>query len=167
MDKEYIEESNYEYDVIMFDSGSIKIIQEDNEYTPCEIEKYVAEIFPDQWISDNRNEIITIYNDIQEMADLSTFMDNCDLDEFCDFMDYVNNLNIKPIYDWKNTDLSMYVNKYTYRKNPTFKEYMAHNLLELYDIYCYLMRNYVLKFGPFEVFAEFIYLTSSSNEILK
>ena len=167
MDKEYIEEPNYEYDTIVFDSGSVKILQEDCEYSSDEIKKIITNIFPDQWISDNRNDITYIFNNIQEMASSSNFIDNCDLDEFCDFMDYVNNINFKHKYDWQNIDLNNFVNKYTYRKNPTYKQYMSHYLIELYDLYTYLTRNYILKFGTFEIFAEFVYLTSSNSEILK
>ena len=70
-------------------------------------------------------------------------------------------------YDWQEYDLNLFVNKYTYIKNPTYKQYMSHYLIELYDLFSYLTRNYVLKFGTFEVFAEFVYLTSSNNTILK
>ena len=167
MDKEYIEEPNYEFDTIVFESNTIKILHEELSYTPKEIKTNIANIFPDYWISDNRIDITYIFNDIQEMAILSTFMDNCDLDEFCDFMDYVNNIPLNSNYDWQEYDLNLFVNKYTYIKNPTYKQYMSHYLIELYDLFSYLTRNYVLKFGTFEVFAEFVYLTSSNNTILK
>ena len=89
------------------------------------------------------------------------------LDYFCDFMDYVNNIPMNSYYDWGEYDLNIFVNKYIYRKNPTYKQYMSHYLIELYDLYNYLSRNYLLVFGSFEIFAEFVYLTSSNNTILK
>jgi len=167
MDKEYIEEPNYEYDTVVFDSNSLKILKEQNEYTQDEIQTNIANIFPDYWISDNRIDITYIFNDIKEKSYISQFVDNCELDEFYDFMDYVNNTQMNSYYDWEKYDLNIFVNKYTYRKNPTLKQYMSHYLIELYDLFSYLTRNYVLKFGTFEVFVEFVYLTSSNNTILK
>ena len=109
MDKEYFEEHNYEYDTIVFDSGSIQIYQHENSYTE-DTEDDVSNIFPDYWISNNRIDLTYIFDDIKEMSYVSAFMDNCDLDEFCDFMDYINNLSVKSVCDWENYDLRIFVN---------------------------------------------------------
>ena len=116
MDKEYIEEPNYEFDTIVFESNSLKILKEETEYSSDEIKSNIANILPDYWISDNRIDITYIFNDIKEMSYLSQFVDNCDLDEFCDFMDYVNNIPMNSYYDWGEYDLNIFVNKYIYRK---------------------------------------------------
>jgi hypothetical protein len=168
MDKEFYEEPNYEYDIIVFDSGSSKILQNENDaYTREEINSNIIAEFPDFWISENRNDIIYIFNDIKQMSQFTTFLDDCDLDEFCDYMDYVNNIDIVSKYDWAYCDINNTNNKYMNMKYPTFGQYMCHYYIELIDLFSYLTRMYLLKFGPFECFSKFVFLTSSSNRILK
>jgi len=100
------------------------------------------------------------------MSVYSSFCDQCDLDMFCDFMDYVNNTNMSSPYDWENENLEEYVTKYKHKRNPSYKQYMSHNLLELIELYQYLIRNFKLSFGPFEIFCELVYITSSNNILL-
>lgn len=166
MDKEYYEEPTYEYDTIIFEENIAKVVNEAQLFTTEEFKQNIDNIFPDYWISENRNMITYIFEDLKEMSQTTSFCDNCNLDDFCDYMDYVNNSSIETQFNWDKLNLYLYVNKYSYRKNPTFKQYMSHYLIELYDLYSYLSRKYTMKCGTFEVFSEFVYITSSSNKII-
>ena len=166
MDKEYRDEYfPNEYDTVYFDNGYIKTStsDEDRELTKEEQLDQTLQYYPDHWISEHRRILEIITNDIIDMAQVSTLGDRLEFSCVSDYLEYCNTTEIDSCVNWNDEeDLRFYVVPCPNKKNPSNIQFMRHFLIELADLYRYLVRNYDVYFGPFEKFCDFIYINSSS-----
>lgn len=151
-----------EYEVIHFDDGHLKIVNEEEiKYTEEEKNEDIKKYYPDHWSSQNYNNLINIFDDLKEILCYHSVMSKIKSTDFIDYMDFVNNTHIYETYDW-NVNLQDFVVKKPNKNNATFREFVGHYLIELKDIFDYLNRTYDnYSFGAFETFCDLAYHTSS------
>lgn len=165
MDEYSVEYSPNEYDMVYFDEGYIKIhsIDDNRILTSEEQLEQTLQYYPDQWISEHRNVLEVITRDIIDMGQVSTLGDEVDFSGVSDYLEYYNTIKTDSKVNWdEEEDLSFYVVRCPNKKNPSNKQFMRHFLIELANLYKYLVRNYEVYIGQFEEFCNFIYIYSSS-----
>jgi hypothetical protein len=157
-----------DYETVQFENGNLKIFQEyEYEYTNQEKIENIRNCYPDYWIDLNYDQILRILNDITEVSLYNGVLDDLDFSIFSDYMEYTNNKYIYQSYDW-NVNLIEYAFKMPNKKNPTFRQFVSHYLIELKNVYDYLCRTYTAySFGPFESFCDLAYETSSGAKRLR
>ena len=97
------------------------------------------------------------------MGQVSTLGDEVDFSGVSDYLEYYNTIKTDSKVNWdEEEDLSFYVVRCPNKKNPSNKQFMRHFLIELANLYKYLVRNYEVYIGQFEEFCNFIYIYSSS-----
>ena len=106
----------------------------------------------------NEEELYILHNELKEfdLCEKASFSD------FCEFMLYVSEYKNSDIDEWCTYALE-HEFKYVNHRNPTFKEFTSHHLMEILKIYNYITTNSEFSLGPVKHFAEYAYIYSESN----
>ena len=160
-----------DYDTLHFDASRILLVSEDDteQESPTDSAKRIFDVMPDHWISEHQDILLDIHDDVIKMSQMTTLLDGLDFQTFCEYMEYVNvyAADMQDTCDWDNPNVLDHVCKMPRKRNPTFKQFVAHYLEELLELYGYLLRtNEYYDFGCFECFIELCHQYSSSSSRL-
>ena len=155
-----------EFETLILEDRRISIVNDDADLQ-VDQEQCARYIFPDHWIATHTDSLLPIYDDIKHQACYSSLLDRLDFQTFCEYMDYVNAQETQNVYNWNDEDVRDCVLKYPGKRNPTFKQFVRHNVLELLDLLRYLLQQYPhYKFGCAERFFDVCYDCSSGALML-
>ena len=157
---DYVEHKDNEYNDVYFEKGRVYV---DDESLVVSKESY--EPLPDEWISNNQDQLYYIYLDIEYLSKQYSLLEFLQFSDFCDYMDYTNNYPIKTKIQWDST-LFDYCHKFKSPiTNPPYKIFVSHMLFDIVSFFNYLEGMYsIFKFGPMEVFMELCYMYSSTAD---
>ena len=158
-DKEVQEEVIDEYDSIIFDDGRIYVEREGEEEGE---EKEMKEYYPDYKMAREREYNKEVYEDIRKMGEQSTLFDKMSFGRFCEYVEQAEGTQDK--YNWAECNPEEHMLRYYGKIRPTFKQWVRHFIMELMELFEYMMRTYVLELGSFECFMTECYTQSSSAE---
>tara|TARA_B100001094_G_scaffold332711_1_gene405993 strand:+ start:4434 stop:4901 length:468 start_codon:yes stop_codon:yes gene_type:complete len=116
-----------------------------------------TDILPDQWISDNQDEIYTIYQDLLHKSPLyDNLLNKLSFPSLCDYYNYALNDNSVDTINWNDIyDIEIPARNIKFCR--TFKEWAAYYVYHMYDLYNYLRNVYNFKLTSFEIFMDFCY----------
>jgi hypothetical protein len=151
---EYIDQhytDHNEYETVVFEDYKIYIVNEEENETQFEE-------LPDQWISDNQNTLLKLYDELKDMSYMNNLFQTLTFSEMCDFFDYTNVYTELDFYDFnEHIDDFPPVRR---GRLMTFKQFCGHNYSTIMSIYNYIHRNYTFTCGSFEGFMGFVYENS-------
>jgi hypothetical protein len=155
IDDNVLDPNEYEYEYVYFNDGKLIIYNSDDDDE--------APLPPDtaeDWIDKHEEILHYLYEGLceYELGNKATFPD------FCEFMLYVSVYHNTDIADWV-THADTYAFKFKHNRNPTLKEFAAHHLHEIIDMYRFLDENTSLNIGPVINFIEYLYIYS--DRVLK
>lgn len=166
-DKEEVElPTDNDYDIIYFDDGRTSVIDtgESDKLTKEEIEKEI----PDYWVVMNSETILNIYYDLKEKSVYSFLLDEIEYCYVAEYLEYVHFNNPIDDYEWSREIVYENNVKYPRKKNPPYKVWAQHFLVDLYTLYEDMQLNYsYINFGGFETFMRFVYENSSSRFLIE
>ena len=164
-DREVVDDVNDEFDTLILENNLVYSVRNDDGYEePIDL----LEIFPDQFIADNRESLFEVFSDINNTSMYTSLFDRMDFGYFCEYMEYVSYYHPQDVHAWN--DGSFDPNEHEIlqygKRYPTFKQWVRHHIVELTNLFRYLNNIYDSKafhFGSFELFMETCYDTSSSS----
>lgn len=157
-DDEYNTSVNETEDVV-FDDGNVYLVKQPDD----DGQEDLASLLPDHWVSVHRDLLQDVYNDIQSTCNYTSILDTLHFGEFCMYMDSAIEYPRVNVHDWNRADAEQCVIRYYGKIRPTYKQYVAHFLIEILDLFEYLARSYDADFGCFEAFLELCFQCSSSG----
>jgi len=142
-----------EYETVLFYNDRVFLINSEEESSDNELVSLNPEIFIDK----NSNELSAMYNDtsMDNLCTRASYSDFCEYIVYCksygnNFTDILTWLEEAPHYAFK-----MYNNR-----KPSRREFAAHYIHEILDLYCYLHRNYDYNLGLVIDFIDYCYIYS-------
>ena len=161
-DKEIHDEAAYEFDTVHFDDGLAFIVRGSSDNDFDGVDPFA--LYPDHWIATNRDNLWQAYDDISEVSKYSTLFDELNFGNYCLYMEYVARVHPQDEHNWadgfdpKDHEILQHG-----RRNPTFKQWTRHYIVELSTLFTYLCNGHpTVDFGSFELFMHTCYDNSSS-----
>jgi hypothetical protein len=139
-----------EYEYVYFNDGKLIVYHsDDDDDVPLPADT------SEDWITKHEDILRYLYEGLHEheLGNKATFSD------FCEFMLYVSVYHKTDIADWI-MHAETYAFNFKYMKNPTVKEFAAHYLHQIIDMYRFLHENSYLNIGPVKHFIDYLYIYS-------
>jgi hypothetical protein len=143
-----------EYDHVFFENSRIYLYNSDDEKDEEVFSYKTAE----DWIDENEEELTYIFDGLKNFP----LCEHASYSDFCEFMLYVSNYNKSDISDWI-THAAQFQFTFTNLKNPTLREFTAHHLYNILDMYMYIETNSNFNIGPVKHFIDYVYIYSDHH----